>query len=85
MTNGALAEAVGVSTRSVTNWISPTDPKMPRETENEQLRELLPGYSDGGDGVVASITRSELAPWRRAALVAAYLRHLHEQLREENA
>lgn len=85
MTNGDLANVLGVSNRTVSNWISPTAPKMPRETEIEQLRRLLPEYDNGGDGVEASIARSELAPWRRAALVAEYQRHLHEQAREESA
>lgn len=83
MSNGDLAVAVGVSTRTVGNWISPTDPRMPRETEIETLRRLLPGYSDGGDGVEASIARSELAPWRQAQMIAEYRRHQHEQAREE--
>ncbi len=83
MQNGDLATALGKSTRSVTNWISLTDPKMPRETELEALRRLLPGYANGGDGVEASIARSELHAWRKASLIAEYQKHLHEQGREE--
>src|SRR5688572_11274014 len=77
MRNADPADALGVSIKTVGNWISKTNPRMPRETEIENLRRLLPAYDDGGDGVEASIAKSELAAWRQAALIAEFRRHLH--------
>ena len=71
-----------MTTRTIGNWISPTKPAMPRETEIEQLRRLVPAYGDGGDGVEASSAKSELTSWRQAMLIAEYGKHLYEQARE---
>jgi transcriptional regulator with XRE-family HTH domain len=75
-----VADAVGVQPRTVTNWTSGTT--MPTEAEKATLRRLLGDYDDPGDGVEVAIRASELQPWRQAALVAEYQRHLHEQQRE---
>lgn len=82
MTSTDVATALGVSKRSITNWISVNDPVMPREAEREGLKRLMPGYDTAGDGVESAISRSELAAHRKAALIAEYQRHLYEQGRD---
>lgn len=83
VTNGDLATALGVSTRTVVNWISRSDPTMPSEVLQEKLRRLLPGYVDAGDPVEVALNRAELSAWRRSTLIAEYQRHLHEHQLEE--
>ncbi len=83
LTNGDLATALGVSTRTVVNWISRKDPTMPSDAVQERLRRLLPGYAETGDPVEVAINHAELAQFRRAELVAVYQRLLHEQALEE--
>lgn len=78
-----VALALGVSERTIVNWISRTAPTMPSDTYQEKLRRLLPGYADGGDSVEAALARTELSQWRRAAVIAEYQRHLHEQTMED--
>lgn len=82
ITNAQLAAALGVSTRTIVNWTSRTDPTMPSDLMQENLRRLMPGYVDAGDPVEVAINHAELAPWRRAAMIAEYQRHLHEQALE---
>lgn len=78
-----LSDLVGVSKRTVGNWISRKDPTMPSPTDRANLRTVFGDYMAGaGDPVEVAIRRSELQPWRQAALVAEYQRHLHEQQRE---
>lgn len=83
LTNGDLSMALGVSSRTIVNWISRKDPTMPSDKLQEQLRRLLPGYADRGDPVELAVTQTDLAPFRQAELVAVYKRLLHEQSRED--
>jgi hypothetical protein len=83
LTNSDVATALGVSTRTVVNWISRSNPTMPIDRMVETLRRLLPGYSEQGDPVEIALRGADLAPWRQAALVAEYQRHLHEQALED--
>lgn len=78
-TNGDIATALGVSVRTVVNWISRSDPTMPSEAMQDALKRLLPGYADQGDPVEVAIQHAELAQHRRSALVAEYQRLLHEE------
>ena len=73
----AVADVTGVQVRTVTNWTRGAT--MPTEAERVLLRQVLGDYDDEGDRVEAAIRGSELQPWRQAALVAEYQRHLHEQ------
>ena len=84
MDNGDLATALGVSTRTVVNWISRTKPTMPNDRVIENLRRLLPGYDEAGDPVEVAINRAELAPWRQSSLIAEYRKHLHDQHLEDD-
>ena len=78
-----VATALGVNKRTVVNWTSRTNPTMPSETDREKLNRLLPGYADQGDPVEIALGHADLAPFRRAALIAEYQRHLHEQALED--
>lgn len=78
LNNGDVATALGVSTRTVVNWTSRSDPTMPSEAIQEQLGKLLPGYADLGDPVEVAIRNSELPPHERTALIAEYQRRLYE-------
>lgn len=83
LTNSDLATALGVSTRTIVNWTSRSQPTMPNDRLQANLAKLLPGYADQGDPVEIALRHSDLASWRQAALVAEYQRHLHEQARED--
>ena len=81
-----LADALGVSKRTVVNWVSRDQPMMPTEKMQLAIGRLLPGYDrDGsyGDPVESAIARSGLAPFRQAEMVAVYKRLQHEQARED--
>lgn len=81
LSRDAVADAVGVKPRTVTNWTSGST--MPQPEEREALRVLLPGYDEAGDEVEAAIRRSELIKWRQDRVLSEYERNLHEQRREE--
>ena len=81
MSRERVADAVGVKSRTVTNWTSGTT--MPQPEEREQLRVLFPGYDEPGDEVESAIRRSELIKWRQDRVLSEYERNLHEQRREE--
>jgi DNA-binding XRE family transcriptional regulator len=72
-----VADALGVASRTVTNWT--TGKTMPQDTEREALRKLFPGYDDPGDPVEVAIMNSGLTEDRRYALVGTYKRMLREQ------
>jgi transcriptional regulator with XRE-family HTH domain len=79
LNNNDVATALGVSVRTVVNWISRSQPTMPSDRDQAGLARLLPGYADGGDPVEVAIARADLAPYRRSELLAMYQRLLHEQ------
>jgi hypothetical protein len=79
LNNSDVATALGVSVRTVVNWISRSQPTMPNDRDQAGLSRLLPGYADGGDPVEVAIARADLAPFRRSELLAMYQRLLHEQ------
>lgn len=84
MSNEALAAAVGVRTRSVTNWRTASN--LPLPAEREKLRRLFPGYDAPGDPVeVAIMSAANLTEDRRYALVGTYKRLLREQSEGETA
>lgn len=72
-----VADTVGVSLRTVTNWI--TGKTMPSDRERAALQKMFPGYNDPGDPVEVAIMSSELTEDRRYALVGTYKRLLREQ------
>jgi transcriptional regulator with XRE-family HTH domain len=73
----AVADAVGSTPRSVTNWT--TGEHFPDPTQREALRKMFPGYDDPGVPVEIAIMNSELTEDRRYALVGTYKRMLREQ------
>lgn len=73
----AVADAILVNVRTVTNWT--TGRTMPSDRERGALRKLLPGYDSPGDPVEVAIMHSELTEDRRYALVGTYKRLLREQ------
>jgi transcriptional regulator with XRE-family HTH domain len=83
LTQVELATALGVNQRTVTNWMSRSQPTMPRDRDLANLARLLPGYASATDPVERELRQSELAPWRQSQLIAEYQRHLHEQGRED--
>jgi N-acetylglucosamine kinase-like BadF-type ATPase len=86
LTNGDVATALGVSVRTVVNWISRNEPTVPNDRMQAALSRLLPGYADGGDPVEVAIARADMAPFRRSELLAMYQRLLHEQgIEDKNA
>lgn len=80
-----IASVIQVDKRTISNWTSRTKPTMPKEADQAKLNRLFPGYADQGDPVEVAISQAELAPFRRAELVAVYQRLLHEQSREEQS
>lgn len=80
----AVADFVGVSSRTVGNWISRSAPTMPGIEDRAALRRLFPGYDQDGDPVEVALRASELHEWRQDAVLSVYKRNLHEQ-REERA
>ena len=83
LSNGDVALALGVSGRTIVNWTSRTNPTMPSEKDQERLRKLLPGYDQAGDPVEVALNKSELHPYQRTELIAAYQRALHEKAIED--
>lgn len=84
-TREIIADALGRTYRTVSNWISPTNPTMPSGEERAALRQLLGPYDSPGDQVERAIMASSLAPWRKTAVISEYLRHREEQARQEGA
>ena len=76
----AIADALGVGPRTVTNWTSGAT--MPTPAQRDILRRILGRYDDEGDPVEVAVRGSELVEWRQDAVVSFYKRNLHEQ-REE--
>lgn len=74
----AVADAVGIGVRTVTNWTTGTT--MPGATDREKLRRLLPAYDTPGDAVEIAISGAEqLTEDRRHMLLGTYKRLLREQ------
>lgn len=80
----ALADYLGRSYRTVSNWVSETKPMLPSDQDRGKLRALFPGYDQLGDPVEVALRQSELHEWRQDAVLSVYKRNLHEQ-REERA
>jgi transcriptional regulator with XRE-family HTH domain len=78
-TKTALADAVEVKLRTVTNWTSREKPTTPGPVDQEKLRRLLGDFDRPGDEVIAALDRSPLTEWRRDAVRSVYRKHLHEQ------
>lgn len=76
-TRGDVADVVGVSVRTVTNWTS--GKTLPTGRERASLRKLFPGYDAPGDQVERAVRESRLTEWRQDSLIGEYKRHLHEQ------
>lgn len=81
MDRQAVADFVGVKPRTITNWTTGTT--MPDDGDRVALRELFPGYDDGGDQVESAVRSSELIEWRQDAVLSTYKKHLHEQRAEQ--
>lgn len=77
-----VADAVGVNSRTVTNWT--TGAHMPGDRERERLRRVLPGYDDPGDPVENAVHTSQLTEDRRYELIAFYKRLVREQRESGN-
>ena len=78
-----VAVAVGVKTRTVTNWTS--GETMPTAVQREVLRRALGAYDSTGDPVEIAVRSSGLIKWRQDAVMTEYERHRHEQGREERS
>jgi transcriptional regulator with XRE-family HTH domain len=79
-TQKALGDVVGVSGKSIRNYERNVYPPPP--DKREALRRVLGEFDTEGDPVEVALRQSQLQPWRQAALIAEYQRHLHEQQRE---
>jgi transcriptional regulator with XRE-family HTH domain len=69
----AVADAAGVSARTVTNWTRGAT--MPSEAE----RRLLGDYDVGGDPVEVAVRASRLTEDRQYVVLGTYKRQLREQ------
>ena len=78
--NKALAEALEVNGKTVTNWRSGTT--MPSSTDRANLRRILGAYDAEGDPVEVAVRGSELIDWRQDLVLSTYRRNLHEQRAE---
>lgn len=76
----AVADYVGRSARTVTNWTS--GKILPSTEERRKLRELLGDYDAEGDAVEVAVRSSGLVPFRQSRVIACYQEQLHEQERE---
>lgn len=76
-----VADYVGTSERTVTNWRS--GKTMPSDAEKVRLRELLGPYDYPGDPVEVAVRSSALIDWRQDAVLSVYKRNLHEQAGDE--
>lgn len=83
ISNAALADAVGVGIRSVTNWR--TAYSLPLPAERETLRRLFPGYDEAGDPVELAIRQSRLTEDRQYVVLGTYKRELRLQDEEKGA
>lgn len=72
-----VADAVGVVTRTITNWT--TGKTTPSERERIALRALLGPYDTAGDPVELAVRASELTEDRQDTVVGFYKRNLREQ------
>lgn len=73
----ALADALGVNVRTVTNW--QTGATMPSESQRVALRQLLGNYDAPGDPVEIAVRASELTEDRQYDVIGYYKRRLREQ------
>ena len=76
-----VADAVGVSKRTITNWTSGTT--MPNTAERAALSRLLGDYTAPGDHVEQAIRTSQLTEDRQYLLLSTYKRLLREQADED--
>lgn len=77
----AIADAAGVTVRTVTNWTR--GETMPSELERSKIRELVGNYDSAGDPVEAAVRGSRLTEDRQYDVIGFYKRQLREQDFEE--
>lgn len=83
MRNQALADLLGVSYKSIQNWTSVKHPVMPTPTARADLQRIFPGYElNVSSPIEAALANTNLAEWRKRAVLAEYERHVYEQARE---
>lgn len=75
--------ATGKGYRTVSNWVSESRPMMPSDKDRAILREMFPGYDEGGDGVEIAIKHSRLTEDRQYVVLGTYKRELRLQDEEE--
>lgn len=73
----AIADAAGVTVRTVTNWTR--GETMPSELERTKIRELVGNYDSAGDAVEAAVRASRLTEDRQYVVLGTYKRQLREQ------
>lgn len=74
-----VADMTGRSYRTVSNWVSTTQPTMPEDKDKAILRRMFPGYDSSGDAVETALHRSPLIEWRRLRVLSFYKQQLSEQ------
>lgn len=74
-----VAAATGKGYRTVSNWVSETKPTLPDDADRAILREMFPGYDEGGDPVEIAIKHSRLTEDRQYVVLGTYKRELRLQ------
>lgn len=77
--------ATGKGYRTVSNWVSETRPMMPSDRDRAILREMFPGYDEGGDPVEVAVRQSRLTEDRQYVVLGVYKRELRIQDEEQTA
>lgn len=73
----AIADALEVSDRTVTNWTRGAT--MPTLGQRARIRELLGDYDADGDAVEVAVRSSRLTEDRQYVVLGTYKRQLREQ------
>jgi hypothetical protein len=75
----SVSDRTGKGYRTVSNWISESDPTMPRDEDLVVLREMFPGYDQAIDPVERAVRGSRLTEDRQYGVIGFYKRQLREQ------
>lgn len=76
-TQEALADLIGVSSRTIRNY--ETGKTKPDAGTLEALQKALGAFDRSGDPVEVAVRQSQLIEWRQDAVVSFYKRNLAEQ------